>query len=218
MFKNRIVIFDKKQILVGNVSTNLLTYSDFEPSDYLDHLTDIETERVFSFTNVSRKREFVATRFLRHELFGFQHIHYDHFGAPFIENEGFISISHSSNIVGISCCNDFKIGLDIEIIRDKIIAIKHKFLSVEEIANMDCNSIIELTKIWSAKEVLYKISGRKGLNFRTELFLSKKNDEIWEGKIANKDHYLSTEIKITEFDDKIVAFNIKGFEKHAYNL
>ena len=84
-------------------------FNAFSPADYLDQLTEQEKERFFSFTNVNRQREFVATRILRHRLFGFQHIHYDEHGAPYIEDEGFISISHAPSTVGIALSKDFKI-------------------------------------------------------------------------------------------------------------
>lgn len=189
-----------------------MSFSDFEPLDYLDQLTSNEKERFFAFTNLQRKREFIATRILRHELFGFQHIHYDRVGAPYIEDEGFISISHSKNMVGIAFCKNFKVGLDIENIHPKIENIKHKFLSVDEIEHLNCNSPVELTKVWSGKESLYKISGRKGINFRTDLFLKKKSEEEWEGKIINHNEILTTELNIFELENRIISINTKSCE------
>ena len=173
------MIFQRDEYNFGPVAVHLMNFSDFDPSQFLHQLTSIEIERFFSFSNSQRKREFVATRMLRHEIFGFQHVHYDAVGAPFIEGEGFISISHSKNIVGIATCLDFKIGLDIEPISNKIDKIKHKILSIGEVEKLDCSSLVELTKVWSGKESLYKISGTKGINFRTQLELSKVNEEEW---------------------------------------
>ncbi len=203
------MIFQRKEFNFGSVDVHLMEFSDFETTDYLDQLTDIEKERCFSFSNIQRKREFVATRMLRHELFGFQHIHYDKVGAPFIENEGYISISHSKNIVGIALCREYKIGLDIEPINEKISNIKHKFLSVDEIEKLDCESITELTKVWSGKESLYKISGTKGINFRTELSLIKHSEENWEGSFINEEYQMRTELSIFELDKRIISINTK---------
>lgn len=207
------MIFQRNEYNFGPVSVHLMSFSDFDPSEYLDQLTNLETERFFSFSNIQRKREFVATRILRHELFGFQHIHYDNVGAPFIEGEGFISISHSKNIVGIATCLDFKIGLDIEPINLKIDNIKHKFLSVHEIEKLDCNSIVELTKVWSGKESLYKISETNGINFRTQLFLSKVSEEHWKGIYKNEVNSFSTELNIFEVENRIISINTKACEK-----
>ncbi len=201
------MIFQRKEYNFGSVDVHLMEFSDFEISDYLDQLTDIETERFFTFSNIQRKREFIATRILRHELFGFQHIHYDVVGAPFIKGEGFISISHSKNIVGIAVCNEFKVGLDIEPINDKISKIKHKFLSLDEIEKLDCDSTTELTKVWSGKESLYKVSGTKGINFRTELSLIKNEEEKWEGFFINDVHSMRTELSIFEVDKRIISIN-----------
>ena len=203
------MIFKRNEFNFGSVSVNLMDFSDFEPAEYLDKLTDVEIERYFSFSNIQRKREFVATRILRHELFGFEHIHYDQVGAPFIEGEGFISISHSKNIVGIGMCKDFKIGLDIEPIHDKILNIKHKFLSLDEIEKLDCDSTTELTKVWSGKESMYKISGTKGINFRTELSLIKRNEENWEGIFKNEEYQIRTELCIFELEKRIISVNTK---------
>lgn len=213
-----IVIFQRQEFDFNPVHVHLMSFSDFEPLDYLDQLTSDEKERFFAFTNLQRKREFVATRMLRHELFGFQHIHYDEVGAPYIEDEGFISISHTKNRVGIALCKDFKVGLDLEVIHSKIDNIKHKFLSENEKEQLDCNSSIELTKVWSGKECLYKIAGRKRIDFRTELHLEKRTENEWEGKIINPNEILITDLNIFELDNSIVSINTKPCESRSKKL
>jgi 4'-phosphopantetheinyl transferase EntD len=206
------VIFKKSVFNFGPVSVHLMTFPDFEPADFLDKLTDIETERFFSFSNLQRKREFVATRLLRHDIFGHQHIHYDEIGAPYIKDEGFISISHSKNIVGIAICKDFKLGLDIESIQSKIEKIKHKFLSDEERNELDCNSLEVLTMVWTGKESLYKVSGTNGINFRTQLFLTKKENNSWLGRIEMDNLNIRTELNIFEHESRIISINTKACE------
>ncbi len=212
------VIFQREDIKLGCIDIHLLNFSNFDPNIYLNCLSDIEKERFSAFTNLHRKQEFVSTRKLRTELFGLKHIQYDEVGAPYIKDEKFFSISHSKNSVGIAVCKDFKIGLDIEKVGSKIQKIKHKFLSIDEIDSLDINSDIELTKIWTAKEVLYKISGRNGINFRTELSLQKENNEKWAGIILNEDHVLTTKLNIFEHEDSIISVNISASEKVKYNI
>lgn len=207
-------MFIRNDFDFGNVKVHLMDFNDFEPSDFLDKLTEIEIERYMSFSNLHRKREFVASRILRHEVVGFEHIHYDSVGAPYIKGEGYISISHTLNTVGIAVSKKFKLGLDIEVVRPKILNIKHKFLSVEELTFIDTESDAELTKVWTAKEALYKVSGRNGINFRTELFLNKKSDQLWEGKILDKDAYLKTDLNIFEYQNRMIAINTSALEKH----
>ena len=153
--------FSKKSINSHSSCIHLLSYKEFDPLEFTSKLTEIETERLLSFKNTNRRREFVATRILRHQLFGYQHIHYDDHGAPFIPNEGFISVSHSKNLIGIAVNENYKVGLDLEAHRKNILDLKSKFLSNNELLQFNCDDFIEVTKIWSAKEALYKLAGRK---------------------------------------------------------
>ena len=195
----------------NDVKVYTMSYMDFNPLDYLDNLTELEKERFFTFKHIQRKREFVATRVLRHQVFGFEHIHYDEVGAPYINQEGYISISHTKNLVGFALCKKFKIGFDLEHIQDKITNIKHKFLSEKETNNFE-ESPSELTKIWSAKETLYKLSGEKGINFRTNIELEKLSLDTWKGIIKSNISEKTTTIKIALINNTVLSLNISACE------
>ena len=94
--------------------------------------TEEECERLQNFSHPARQQEFVATRLLRHAVFGFSHIHYDAHGAPYIQEEGFISISHCRNTVALAVNPTYKIGLDLERERLNILQLSSKFLSEAE--------------------------------------------------------------------------------------
>lgn len=158
--------------------------------------------------------EFVATRLLRHDLFGFEHIHYDSHGAPFIEQEGFISISHSKNLVGIAVNSNYRVGMDLEPHRPNILSVAHKFLTKRERELFDCENPITVTKIWSAKEALYKLAGRKEIIFAKELLLEDilSNDK-WVGVIDNFDHKLRVNLDIFDQNGTIMTINSKEVEQ-----
>jgi 4'-phosphopantetheinyl transferase len=156
---------------------------------------------------LNRQQEFVATRVLRHQLFGYSHIHYNEHGAPFIEDEGFISISHAPGIVGLAISREFQVGLDIEPIRSKALALKTKFLSDAEAEHFDTGSELEMTKVWSAKETLYKLAGRKQLIFKTDLLLKKHSDALWEGRIINPTGNLKVELNIFVHESCVITVN-----------
>ena len=197
--------FIQENIHLKKIEVHLMHYKTFIPSDYLDNLTDQERERYFSFTNINRQCEFVATRILRHRLFGFEHIHYDEHGAPYIENEGFISISHSPGVVGIALCKDFKIGLDLEPKRNKAKKLFPKFLSKNEIEELDVESEDEMTTAWSLKEVLYKLAGRKQIIFKTDLLIEKVAANHWSGTIINPDKKIKVELTTFVRNDLIIC-------------
>ena len=197
--------FTQEIIQFKNIDLHLMHFNAFSPADYLEQLTEQEKERFFSFTNVNRQREFVATRILRHRLFGFQHIHYDEHGAPYIENEGYISISHAPGVVGIALCKEFKIGLDLEPKRNKAKKLFPKFLSKNEIAELNVESEDEMTTAWSLKEVLYKLAGRKQIIFKTDLLIEKVAANHWSGTIINPDKKIKVEITTFVRNDLIIC-------------
>ncbi len=196
-----------EEVLNGETRIYLLPFAEFDPHLYLDRLSAIEIERFFQFKHVKRKQEFVATRLLKHSIFGFSHIHYNAVGAPFIEDAGFISISHGSNLVGISINQRYATGLDLELIRDKAQRIHAKFLNPTEQNQFDVASQWEMTACWSAKETLYKLAGRKEIDFKKELLLSKNKSAAWKGEIVNPTARLSTELTIFEKYNHVVTFN-----------
>ena len=210
--------FTFEEITLNDACIYLCKYVDFNPADYVEFLTEIEIQKMFSFGHLARRREFVATRILRHRIFGFEHIHYDAFGAPYVEKEGYISISHGKNYVGIALNQNYKIGLDLETPRDNILEIMPKFISPEEMQQFDITDPMEVTKIWSAKEALYKLAGRKQIIFKTDLCLSKVDAANWKGRIVNPDHDLLVNLNIFEFDGTIVSINTQEIVKQDRNI
>lgn len=199
--------FTARQFTFGDTVVHTLEYGDFDPRAYLGHLTEEETERFHTFRHLKRQREFLATRILRHDIFGFKHIHYDAVGAPYIEDEGFISISHADHIVGIALNRKFRTGLDLELIQDKAWRLQSKFLGPGEQASLETGNIVEMTKCWSAKETLYKLAGRKLIDFKADLHLKKTSDVAWQGKIINPGETISVDLHIFEYKHYVISFN-----------
>jgi 4'-phosphopantetheinyl transferase EntD len=210
--------FHIAQFSSGDAQVFLARFSPFAPLDFASLLTASELERLNGFKHPQRKMEFAATRILRHQLFGTAHIHYDAHGAPYIENEGSISISHCQGAVGIALCPSYKIGLDLEKPRPNIAQLAPKFLSAHEKSVFDIHSDIELTKIWSAKETLYKLAGRKQIHFKTDLLLDKDADGRWLGTIVNPDHLIYVKLNIFEEADLFITLNCAALvEKAKYS-
>lgn len=91
---------------------------------------------------------------------------YNELNRPFLKGRSeHISISHSHQWLAISINTHEETGVDVELIREKVINIKHKFCCDEELefAQTDIN---KLTLLWCAKEALYKTYGKKELEFK----------------------------------------------------
>jgi hypothetical protein len=64
-----------------------------------------------------------------------------------------------------------------------------------------------MTKVWSAKEALYKLAGRKQIIFKTDLLLNKQTEDIWEGRIINPNVHLKVELNIFVKDQCVITIN-----------
>ncbi len=209
--------FTFEEIQLNQTTLFLCRFDNFAPAPYLNYLSKEEVVKLSSFKSISRKREFITSRILRHRILGFQTIHYTEHGAPYTKGKGFISISHCKNWVGIAVNENYSIGLDLEPPRENIFALSYKFLSDNELLKFDIRSKLEVTKIWSAKEALYKLAGRKKIIFKTELLLDKDSNHKWSGRIINPDSILSVNLNIFEHKGIIVSINSSKIVEHKRN-
>jgi len=194
----------------------LLSYNDFDPYDFEKDLLPIEFNRLKSIQHEVKQREFVATRMLRNSIFGKDEITYDSIGAPHIGARKYISISHTTDIVGIAI-SDFKIGFDLEPIRAKAIKLFPKFLHEEELAIFDTKSELEMTMAWSAKETLYKLAGRKEIIFKDDLRLHKEGDN-WVGTIHNPDAIIHVPLRVFDSGHNVLTINSDPIEIESRNI
>ena len=125
-------------------------------------------KRVLGMKSELHQRGFLSVRHLLHE-FGYsdQDLYYDNNGKPHLNDGKHISITHSFTFSGVIVSDD-EVGIDIEMQRDKIGIIAHKFVDYE-FKYLDKNSesyINKLTVIWGIKESLYKLFATPGMLFR----------------------------------------------------
>ena len=109
-------------------------------------------------------------------------------GKPYLDKcEKFISVSHSHQFLALLVNDKEETGVDIELIRDKVQRIKHKFLNEEELAFAGDDSAT-LLRLWAAKEALYKLDGQKELRFKEDLHIAPfTNPDHIEGQILRGD-------------------------------
>ncbi len=93
-----------------------------------------------------------------------------------------ISISHSHDKLAIIIDQNQNTGIDIELMRDKVKKIQHKFLNPAELT-FARDHIERLITIWGAKEALYKLYGLKEVDFIKNLFIEDFDGDDIFGKI-----------------------------------
>ena len=134
---------------------------------------------------------------------------YDDKGKPHLANDSrHISLSHSHDKLTIIVNETEPTGIDIELIRDKILKIKHKFLSKAEL-NESGMDVEKLLIYWAAKETLYKIYGLKEVDFITNLFVkpfNKHNLGTIIGEINLPDFKEHFELNYQILDDYVLVY------------
>jgi phosphopantetheinyl transferase len=129
---------------------------------------------------------------------------YDEVGKPHLKDGNFISITHSNQFTGIIVSSSNEVGIDIEMQRNKILRIAHKFTPLEEyrtIANTDA-LIQKLTIVWGCKESLYKIYGERGLSFLQHIEINdfSMSNEHLSGNVYYQGNATKFDIHFIEFE------------------
>jgi phosphopantetheinyl transferase len=97
-------------------------------------------------------------------------------GRPWLAGSGpglAVSLSHSGTWAAAVLSHGGRVGIDIEIIRDKAQRLAGKFLAANEWAAAQAapDGPAHYTLLWSAKETLYKLAAQRGIIFKTQLLL-----------------------------------------------
>ncbi|WP_339882129.1 4'-phosphopantetheinyl transferase family protein [Polaribacter vadi] len=174
-------------------------------------LTENNSARLNSMKSDLHQKGFLSIRHLLKEInLTDADLIYDEFGKPHLNNNRFISITHSFNFTAIIYSTETEVGIDIEKQRDKILKIAHKFTPIEEyktIANHDA-LISKLTIVWGAKESLYKIYGKKKLLFLHHIYVAdfKFEEAKTTGEIRFDGETTSYAVEFLEFEGFTCVF------------
>ncbi len=121
------------------------------------------------FKSTKRQVEFICTRLLLKKINSKLNISYNQFGAPTINNNQNISISHSDKYVAIIISKN-KVGIDIEKISNKPLKVIQKFISKNDNIKFDKK---EASLAWCVKETLFKYHMEGGIDFKKNITIKK---------------------------------------------
>jgi phosphopantetheinyl transferase len=160
----------------------------------------------------NKKSEWIVTRILAKYLcdiydLAYQGVHNLDTGKPVLTNlNAEISITHSFPLAAVLINLNKPCGIDLEWPREKLGKVKSKFLhSSEENYPQDTET---LCKIWSAKEVLFKVHGAKNLSFKDQMRIEFEDDWKARGHIMKNGSSESHVIEIEPIYRYLIAFNI----------
>jgi len=137
-------------------------------------LDDAELAKLRTLAKGKRTLHWLATRVLLRYLLQtpeFIRCPSDVNGKPYLPDFPYeISLTHSYDYAGVMLSTNGVCGIDLEIVKDKVVKIKNKFLKPEELSFIKKeNEIDQLYACWCAKEAVYKLQGNKGVSFYQDM-------------------------------------------------
>lgn len=139
----------------------------------------------------NRRHEIITEGVMVKELFG-ENVSLAHreSGAPYLVEKGEevgtnISISHCEGLVAVAHCRDRKVGVDVEVVSDRVMRVCDRVLSADEIRFAGSSTVLN-TLAWTAKEALFKLIPESGVDFRADLHIdlssldSAENEKTYE--------------------------------------
>jgi phosphopantetheinyl transferase len=185
--------------------------------DLLAGLAPLPTEQseALALPHPQKRREFAASRLLLHHLTHLAGLPYhglakDDFGKPALHRlDWHLSITHDVRYAAAVLHPIRPVGIDLEAPRETLRRVAPRILSPAELAHAD-DDLHHLTVYWTAKEALYKLHGKRGLFFSTQLRIEPfhRGDEVIAGEIRAEGIALRCRIRIREFAGEVLAIAI----------
>lgn len=107
---------------------------------------------------------------------------------PYLEDEPFhFSISHCGDYAAALVSKEYRVGVDVELVNDKILQIQKKFMSEGEKKMFNeqgsMNNVQYATLCWSVKESVFKWWGKGSVDFKRGMVLQSIQGDYTEGKL-----------------------------------
>jgi 4'-phosphopantetheinyl transferase len=169
-----------------------------ETQDYFKEKLGKKNFEIAEFEIIShphKRLEWLASRFLAKFLAENMHLNFhglikDDNSKPYLhKSDHHLSISHTVSHVAAAIHLHKPVGIDLEDITPRLHIIKHKFLTDSERENAN-DELAKLCVLWSAKESLYKLYGKRGILFKEQLLVKSFDisDGILKGEINMNDY------------------------------
>ena len=177
-------------------------------------LTDAALEKI---SHPMKQVEFFASRLCVNYLANELNINYlgikkDEHGKPFLVGTTWqMSLTHTKNYIAVVMHPTKKVGIDMEKPTEKLQRIAHKFLSDEELKEVN-NDTEKLSIYWSAKEAMYKLYGKRKVIFNENLFVFpfEKNEKVIDGKIKMQTYEAIIGLSVSRWDEYILVIGLEA--------
>ena len=160
-----------------NATTKMAIWSIAEPLDFFEQ----KVSSTVQITHPTKKVQHLAARFLLQNLIpelDSKSIKYATHGKPYIDNSHLhFSISHCNGYAACIVSSKDPVGMDIELIGDRVGKVAHKFLHPSELGKIQLlhkeDQLKQMTFVWAAKEAMYKMNEKLGVDFSKNLIVDE---------------------------------------------
>lgn len=156
-----------------DLHTNLALWKIEESEERLMSLTNLPPTEKLKLELKKNKRHrlgFLSSRASLEALdINLNSLQFNRNGMPYLSLEKKCSISHTFEYATVVVSSQ-EVGVDVEMYRPKIVNIASKFVHPEEyFVKKDTHKIELLTRLWTAKEAVYKAFSIQGLSFSKQI-------------------------------------------------
>jgi enterobactin synthetase component D len=164
-----------------------------------------------SYANIShpeKKKEWATARFAIHDALEALKVPYpgffkdEHGKSQSMNGQGYVSLTHTPGYAAAIFHREQPVGIDMDLVREKILKIGFRFLDTSELDFLEKDPI-HYTMAWSAKESIFKCQGKRGVSFRENILLEPFALDALKikGKIRGTDfadHHYTVEVRRLE--------------------
>jgi phosphopantetheinyl transferase len=188
-----------------NANTKMAIWAIEEPLAFFESKLLGRVEASKTITHPVKRTQHLAARFLLQTLLpeaDINSIEYAANGKPYFVNERVhFSISHCNGYAACVISDEGPVGIDIELIHERIKKVAPKFLHKEELEKINTLEqevqLKEMSFVWTAKEAMYKMNEKLGIDFSAHLRvegLTNNRNGIMAGSILSEAAALDVQI------------------------
>ena len=164
-------------------------------------LSEVDQERFFIRKKEKHQKSFLASRILLKQMgIDLDDLYYKNQTIPMIKSGKNISISHTNDYVVISLSIKHQIGIDIERHHSRITKLAYKFTNSKD---GNCTNSLDLikhlTRLWVAKEAIYKAMKKEGISFKNQMTIHYEK-QSGTGKFFFEENQILFDLYFKEID------------------
>ena len=189
---------------------------DEQAEELIAQLQLKDHEKIYLDTLINGKRNlhWLSTRVLLRKMLNtssYIDCQVDEHGKPYLVNfPHFISLSHSFDYAAVMISRTKPVGIDIELIKDKIERIAHKFMNADELSFMNpVHQTEHMYVSWCAKEAIYKLQGKKNVSFLDNIRLSPfeyQHEGSFKASLELENRSKSFQVHYQQMDSYMIGY------------